>query len=94
MKILDIKHIEDCFDGSFIQEIVFNEPISKNFIFSLGKIGKLYYLGTLPRPFFKIIMRNYEFKGVEGNPAVRMHVKHHPEESLEEFRKLVFEYNI
>ena len=93
MKILAIRHIEDCFDGSFIKEIVFNAPISKDFIFYLGNAGELEYFSTFARPFFKVVQpEQYEFKGVEGNRSIRMIVKHTPEESLKHFRKLVSEY--
>jgi hypothetical protein len=92
MKILDIKHIEDCFDGSVIQEILFTRPISKEFIFFLGKTGKLHYLDTFARPFFKVITENYEFKGVEGNHTIRIILKNKPEESLKAFRTLMSGY--
>jgi hypothetical protein len=93
MNILAIKHIEDCFDGSFIKEIVFNEPIDRDFIFYLGNVGELQYYATFARPFFKVIKPgSYEFKGVEGNRSIRILLKTPPEESLEDFRKLVSAY--
>ena len=93
MKIIAMRHLEDCFDGSFIKEIVFDEPISKDFVFYLGKVGKFQYFDTFARPFFKVIHQgHYEFKGVEGNRAIRMILKNNPEETLTAFRTLVSNY--
>ena len=93
MKIVEIKHIEDCFDGSFIKEIVFDEPIRKEFILHLGQAGALRYFETFARPFFKVTNGSqYEFQGVAGNLTLRLLLKTMPEQSLAEFRKLVEEY--
>ncbi len=37
MEIVDLKHIEDCFDGSYIKELLFSEPITKRFICLKGQ---------------------------------------------------------
>jgi len=73
MKIIDVKHIEDCFDGSFIKELLFDESISESFIKSIGKFGKLSYFKDFARPFYKIVFRdNFYIKGVEGNNTARV----------------------
>jgi len=94
MKILEIKQIEDCFDGSFIKEILFDTPISKDFIRHLGKAGTLRYYATFARPFFKVFKPgNYEFKGVEGNCTIRILLKKNAEAALEDFRNIVDSYS-
>lgn len=90
MKVAEIKHVEDCFDGSFIKEIAFEEAITKEFILFLGGDGKLQYFPTFARPFFKLVKQGkYECKGVEGNQSIRIILKNNPEQSLREFIELV-----
>ncbi len=93
MNIAEIKHLEDCFDGSFIKEIAFEKPISKEFILYLGGDGKLQYFPKFARPFFKLVkQRKYECKGVEGNLAIRIILKNNPEQSLAEFIEFVAKF--
>jgi len=72
MHIVSIKDIEDCFDGSFIKELLFNEPVTKDFIYYLGKGCRLDYYSTFARPFYKIESSLYVIKGVEGNITARI----------------------
>jgi hypothetical protein len=73
MQILDMKHIEDCFDGSFIKEILFDKPVTYGFIKEIGNNGKLSYFKDFARPFYKIIFRgDFYIKGVEGNNTARL----------------------
>ena len=73
MKIVDIKDIEDCFDGTFIKEVLFDECISKEFIFYLGKDGKMQYFPDFAKPYFQINIKDkYTLKGVEGNKTIRI----------------------
>jgi hypothetical protein len=73
MKIIDIKDLEDCFDGSLIKEFLFNEPVSKDFIKYFGKLGKLEYFPDFARPFYRIDRENkFVIKGVEGNKTARI----------------------
>lgn len=72
MKITDITHIEDCFDGSFIKEFHFDQPITAAFIQHLGQFGQLTYFPKFARPFFKVIFEgDFYLKGVEGNQTAR-----------------------
>ena len=76
MEIVEIKHIEDCFDGSSIKEILFSEKINAAFIHALGKKGSLQYFKHFARPFFKIrIEGKVDAKGIEGNSTMRIHLK-------------------
>ncbi|MCP4219927.1 MAG: hypothetical protein GY765_35175, partial [bacterium] len=43
MKVLEITHIEDCFDGSFIKELHLDEPVTEAFIYHLEPMGNLQY---------------------------------------------------
>jgi hypothetical protein len=73
MKIAEIKHIEDCFDGSFIHEILFDAEITSEFIQSLATHGELHYYPSFARPFFRLVVPSqFTLKGVEGNRTVRV----------------------
>jgi hypothetical protein len=72
MNIVEIKHVEDCFDGSFIKEILFDREITKEFILYLGNIGKLQYFPGFARPFFRIDAQGVALKGVENNNSMRV----------------------
>jgi hypothetical protein len=73
MKIVGVRHIEDCFDGSYIHEILFDADITAAFIRSLGTEGQLQYYPNFARPFFKAMFQDrFTLKGVEGNRTVRV----------------------
>jgi len=76
MKIIKIKHIEDCFDGSYIKELLFDDAVNREFILQLGQKGDLNYLEDFSRPFFKVMFRDdFYLKGVQGNYSVRVFLR-------------------
>jgi hypothetical protein len=93
MKIVEIKEIEECLEGTFMKEILLDDVITRDFIFYLGDIGTLQYFYTFARPFFKVTHENYEFKGVEGNRTIRLLLKNKPDHSLQEFQTRVSSYS-
>jgi len=87
MTILRIKNIEDCFESSNVRDIIISPPISKDFIFYLGRLGKLFYHDELEKPYFRIIIRGkMTIKGAETNKTVRVLMPDEPDE--EEFEVL------
>ena len=90
MKVIEIRHIEDCFDGSLIKELLFSEKISRNFIYALNKKGDIQYFAHFSRPFFKIRVNNiYDIKGIEGSNSVRIHLKNPANYTIEDFIKFI-----
>lgn len=86
MKVLDVKHVEDCFDGSLIKELLLSTEISKEMIYLLGKNGDVQYFPNFAKPFFKIrVNREYDIKGIEGNRSIRIHLKNPKKYSLDKF---------
>ena len=86
MKVLDIKHVEDCFDGSLIKEVLLSESVVKDQIFSIGKGGYVQYFPDFPRPFYKIRIDGlFDIKGIEGNRTMRVHIKAPEEYPLGKF---------
>jgi hypothetical protein len=90
MKILSVKHLEDCFDGSFINEVLFDDKIDEHFILRMGILGQLKYYKDFPLPFFKInISSKFEIKGVEGKQSIRVHLKKPKEFNLHDVIDLI-----
>ncbi|MGD8782163.1 MAG: hypothetical protein PVH88_24760 [Ignavibacteria bacterium] len=88
MKVINFKHVEDCFDGSVIKEILFDTDINKEFIFKLSEGGEIKYYDNFARPFFKIRFAElYDLKGIEGNRTIRIHIKSPSEYTFEDFLK-------
>lgn len=86
MQVTDIKHVEDCFDGSMISELRLSKRITKELIFSLGQDGNIQYFSHFARPFFKIRVSGfYDVKGIEGNKTMRVHLKNPSRHSLKTF---------
>ena len=90
MKVEEVKHVEDCFDGSLIKELLLSSEISKKLIFALGEDGKVQYFPHFAKPFFKIrVVGKYDLKGIEGNKTMRIHLKYPKKYSTNEFIKFL-----
>lgn len=90
MKVVEVKHVEDCFDGSLIKELLLAEEITKTHIFSLGKAGSAQYFPHFARPFFKIrVPDRFDLKGIEGNKTMRIHLKNPKEYTLDDFSEFL-----
>ena len=91
MKIIEVKEIEDCFDGSFIKEVLFDQVVTKDFIDYLGQAGQFEYFPNFARPFYKVeVAQKYIVKGVEGNRTARIILyRENIEESQRSFEKYV-----
>ena len=73
MIIRSINDLEDCFDGTFIKEVLFCDSVNKEFIHYLGNEGELDYFPDFAKPFFRIYLKGmYFIKGVEGNNTLRL----------------------
>jgi hypothetical protein len=73
MELIDIKKIEDCFDGSVIFEYSFDEEIKERFMKKLSEKEKLNYYPEFPKPFFKIITADgLQIKGIVGDTSLQV----------------------
>ena len=77
MRVIEVKHIEDCVDGSSIREFVLDGEITKDFVDRSSQFAeKVQYFGGLERPFFKLeTAGRFIVKGVEGNCTLRVTVR-------------------
>jgi hypothetical protein len=68
MKIIKVKKVEDCFDGSVIFEYFFDKKIDENLMRNLARSGTLDFFPEFKRPFFKIMTVNgLQIKGIIGD---------------------------
>ena len=72
MRILKIKKVEDCFDGSSVFNYWFDLPWRPEAIMKLKTLGEVEYFPHFPRPFFRLLNDNgLQVKGVEGENSCR-----------------------
>ena len=68
MKLIDIKKVDDCFDGSVIFQYAFDREINERLMEKVGKKGTIQYYPEFLRPFFKIVTADgLQVKGTIGN---------------------------
>lgn len=94
MRICESKPIQNCFDGSYMKEIVFDKPVNKAFIDYLGLSGELEYFSDFPRPFYRVQRtKGYLLKGIEGNDYLRIYfLRTYLDEALNFFQDYVDAY--
>lgn len=93
MKTLGIRDIEDCFDGSFVKEILFDEPITREAIYHFGEGADLQYFPDFPRPFYRVDRSDFVLQGVEGNRTARITLRRNNiAKSVAAFRQLLEGY--
>ena len=73
MKVLKIKTIGDCLEGTNVRDLLFDSEITEDFVFYLKPLGKLVYNTSFDKPFFRLIVRGkYTLKGSVGNKTLRV----------------------
>ncbi|HBE01715.1 MAG: hypothetical protein A2096_09370 [Spirochaetes bacterium GWF1_41_5] len=87
MTIIQIKKIEDCFDGSMIYEIIFNSPVTRPLLDYFAGLGALQYY-NFTRPFYKItVLGKYELQGILNESQLKIILaRDNPLQFLEEFK--------
>ncbi|MFP4370445.1 MAG: hypothetical protein ACOC2K_03345 [Bacteroidota bacterium] len=73
MRVIKLKKVEGCLEGSNVHDILLDDKIDREFIDHLGKMGKLIYMDSFDKPFFKVIVRGrYTIKGSQTNKSIRI----------------------
>jgi hypothetical protein len=89
MKVLTMRPIEDCFDGSSIRELTLDVPVTRELVTVLGAGGTIQYFADFPRPLFRVrVEGRYDIKGIAGESTIRVHLKHPERFSWEGFANL------
>lgn len=91
MRIIDIKRISGCLEGTNVREVIFDGVISERFARGLMKLGKSIYRPETEKPFFKVMVRGkYTLKGSVGNTTARLLLpKDDDEEIIQELTNAV-----
>ena len=72
MRIVEVKKIEDCFDGSRVYRYWFDRAWTEEAIVRLRSLGELDYFPEFPRPFFRLVGQGgMQVKGVAGEDNCR-----------------------
>ncbi|MCL1851433.1 MAG: hypothetical protein FWF88_00155 [Peptococcaceae bacterium] len=73
MKIVDIKKVENCFDGDFVFKYLFDAGWTHSEIIHMEMLGDLRYYQSFPRPMFQVTCSDGTvIKGVENDPECRI----------------------
>ncbi|HGE70810.1 TPA: hypothetical protein ENX78_08255 [Candidatus Poribacteria bacterium] len=84
MKIIQVKKLEDCFDGSTIYEYEFDGFWTYEEIRRLTTLGDLNYYKDFPRPFFRLNGQGgMQIKGVEGENSCTVFFPKNRKEEME-----------
>jgi hypothetical protein len=71
MKLIDVRKIEDCFDGGSRLEYHFDGGIAEAFMRRLAENSRLDFFPEFPKPFFKIFREDgLQVKGIIGGTDI------------------------
>ena len=72
-RVIEVRHVEDCFDGDFIKEFELDQPLDEAVMRRLADDGELQYFPNFPRPYFRIDRRGVcTIQGVIGKKTFRV----------------------
>jgi hypothetical protein len=70
---INLRHLEDCLDGSVLFEAELDRPFTGADITALRSFGDIEYYSDFPRPFFRFSLPGrFELKGVEGETRIKV----------------------
>lgn len=91
MKLLEIKKMEDCFDGSLVYCYEFSKVVTELLMRAMVNNGKLDYFPEFAKPFFKIFTsEGLQIKGILGENNIEVT---YPQTGHLE-KKTIFEENL
>lgn len=83
MKVVEVRKLEDCFDGSRIFEFRLDQASDQASIDHIGRLGRLEYFRDFARPFFRVTSeKEFMIKGVEGKESFQAIILNRTEENL------------
>ncbi|MBM2816112.1 MAG: hypothetical protein HW421_2874 [Ignavibacteria bacterium] len=96
MKVIQEKKIEGCLEGNNVWDLLLDDVITKEIIFYLGKKGKLLYIDSFEKPYFRIIVRSkYTVKGTQSNKSIRVFLPDNQNINLlDDLKSYIAEYSI
>jgi hypothetical protein len=87
MKLIEVRKVEDCFDGGLRLEYRFAGEIAESFMRRLAANSRLDFFPDFPKPFFKIFREDgLQIKGILGDSDVEVYFpRSQKEEKKREF---------
>lgn len=84
MELVEIRELEDCFDGGLKLEYRFSAAIGDGFMRRMAAGSRLDFFSEFPRPFFKVFLASgIQIKGVLGDPCIEAYL---PRTDMEKIR--------
>lgn len=72
MTINDVRHVEDCFDGRSVYDIVLSEPTDPAFVEYLTGVGSVDYYPDFPKPLYRGLVHDVSLAGIVGERHFRI----------------------
>jgi hypothetical protein len=73
VKILKVKRIEGCLEGTNVRDVLLDLPVNIDFLHFLETYGKLNLKTEMKKPYYVFIVRGkYTIKGSVGNKTFRL----------------------
>lgn len=95
VRIVNVKKLEDCFDGSTIYSYEFDDVWTYKQIQSLEILGELSYYKDFPKPFFRVnVSGGMQIKGVEGENSCTVFFPKKGKEEMKEKLEMHFTGNL
>ena len=85
MRVVSVRKVEDCFDGSSVFTYHFAGALTVEEIRGLETVGRLELFEDFPRPFFRLLTpEGLQVKGVAGETSCRVIF---PRQDMERLRR-------
>lgn len=95
MQIINIRKVEDCFDGSAVYSYEFDIVWTYEQIQELEIVGELSYYRDFPKPFFRVkTSEGMQIKGVEGENSCTVFLPHKGKEEMKRKFEMHFMANL
>lgn len=71
-RVIEIRELENCFDGSFMKEVEIDEPLNEIIMNRMACDSRLKYYPHFPKPYFRIEKDGaFVLQGVIGSKTFR-----------------------
>jgi hypothetical protein len=72
MTVVDVRHVEDCFDGRSVYDIVLSEATDPAFVEYLAGFGSVDHYPDFPKPLFRGLVHDVSVAGIVGERHFRI----------------------
>lgn len=72
MTISAVRHVEDCFDGRSVYDVVLDAPTDPAFVAHLRGFGDIDHYPDFPKPLFRGLVHDVSVAGIVGERQFRI----------------------